>query len=50
MGLGVEDVLSDPTGPDLAGASGWRGEQDQAWLAGARVEERAQLADVVQIR
>jgi alkylhydroperoxidase family enzyme len=35
-----------PTGPERTDASGGRGEQDQAWLAGAGVEQRAQLADV----
>jgi hypothetical protein len=45
----VEDVRADPTGPERADASGGRDEQDQAWLAGAGVEQRAQLADVTQV-
>jgi hypothetical protein len=47
--MGVENVRADPTGPERADASGGRGKQDQARLAGAHVEERAKLADVVQI-
>jgi len=47
--VGVEDVLSDPTGPELADASGWRDEQDQPRLPRARVEQRSQLPDVAQI-
>ena len=47
--VSVEDVLSDPTGTDLADASGWRGEQDQPRLPRARVEQRSQLPDVAQI-
>src|SRR5437660_1417134 len=47
--VGVEDVRADPTGPELADASGRRDEQDQPWLAGMRVEQRAQLPDVAQI-
>src|SRR5436190_18069589 len=47
--MSVEDVRADPTGPELADASGRRGEQDQPRLARARVEQRSQLPDVAQI-
>ena len=47
--MSVEDVRADPTGPELADASGRRGEQDQPRLTGAGVEQRAQLPDVAQI-
>src|SRR5207244_3074352 len=47
--MSVEDVCADPTGPDLADASGRRGEQDQPRLARTRVEQRAQLTDVAQV-
>jgi hypothetical protein len=43
---GVEDVRADPTGPQRADTSGGRDKQDQAWLAGAHIEQRAHLADV----
>src|SRR5712691_7859369 len=47
--MSVEDVRADPTGPELADASGRRDEQDQPRLARARVEQRSQLPDVAQI-
>jgi hypothetical protein len=47
--MSVEDVRADPTGPELADASGRRDEQDQPLLARARVEQRSQLPDVAQI-
>src|SRR5437867_3339972 len=47
--MSVEDVRADPTGPERAGASGRGDEQDQAGLAGALVEQRAQLTQVAQV-
>src|SRR5439155_17965466 len=47
--MSVQDVCADPTGPDLADASGRRGEQDQPRLARARVVLRRQLPVAAQV-
>src|SRR5207253_9068377 len=48
--VGGEDVLSDPTGTDAAGGSGWRDEDDKCRLARRRVEHAPKLLDALQLR
>ena len=48
--VSAEDVLSDPTGADATGGSGW-GEQDtKRRLPGSGIERSLQLPDVPQLR
>jgi hypothetical protein len=50
MWVGGEDVLSDPTGTDAAGRSGWGDEDDEPRLSRCRVERAAEFLDALQLR